>query len=85
MLNLGGGPAYILSLRNVPKTQAEPCRAEIARLETTLGRGQADANVIGSDPEFTAARLHRQPTPQTVEQTELDVEKKIKAALTLAR
>jgi len=77
--------AYLMSLRNQPTTQAgTACSAEITRLAAALSKAQANT-VIGSAPESTAARLHRQPTPQTVAQAETEAQKKVEATLTVAR
>jgi hypothetical protein len=67
--------AYILSLRNSsaaqiaksavdqsgkPSAEAGACRAEIIRLELALSRARANRQVVGTAPESSAARLHRQ-------------------------
>jgi len=77
--------AYLMSLRNQTKAQAGPCSMEIDRLETALNKAEMNAGVIGSAPESATARLHRQPTPQTVAQAEVEARKKIETALALAR
>lgn len=92
--------AYILSLRNSSAAQmAKPsvdqsdkplaeggtCRAEIVRLELALSRARANRQVVGSAPESSAARLHRQPTPESVAQATTEAEKGIETALVLAR
>lgn len=86
--------AYLLSLRESPAASpgrkpaavpSGPCRAEIARLETLLTQARASGRSLGSTPESSAARLHRQPTPQSVEQGEREAEKAVETALALAR
>lgn len=77
--------AYIMSLRRQTKAQTGTCRAEIARLETVLAEARTNAGAAASAPESTAARLHRQPTPQSVAQAETEARNKIETALTLAR
>jgi hypothetical protein len=64
---------------------AAACSAEIARLEMVLSRAQSDRQVATSAPESTAARLHHQPTPETVERAEIRAKKKVDSALALAR
>ena len=71
--------AYIMTLRGQstgeltpsPEVQPGQCDAEITRIETALrqARGQS---TVGSAPESTAARLHRQPTPYTVAHAETE-------------
>ena len=77
--------AYLLSLRNQPRTQTKLCSAEIARLETELNQARANRAVVGNYPESTAARLHRQPTPRTVGRAETEAERAIETTLALAR
>jgi hypothetical protein len=60
---------------------AEPCSAEIARLESVLSQSQG----VPSVPETVAARLHHQPTPETVREAETGARKRVDAALGLAR
>jgi mono/diheme cytochrome c family protein len=97
---LGQVTAYILSLRNTfaaqtakpavdqsdkPSAEAGTCRAEIVRLELVLSRARANRQVVGSAPETLAARLHRQPTLESVAQAATEAEKGIETALVLAR
>ncbi len=87
--------AYLLSLRKTsgiplrptPSTveQAGSCRAEITRLELLLTQAHASGQNIGSVPESSAARLHRQTTAQSVEQAATEAEKTVETALALAR
>jgi len=86
--------AYLLSLREPSAAapdrkpaavQPGPCRAEIARLELLLTRARENGQSLGSAAESSAARLHRQPTPQSVEQGEREAEKAVETALVLAR
>jgi Ca2+-binding EF-hand superfamily protein/mono/diheme cytochrome c family protein len=77
--------AYLLSLRSQPRTQTKSCSAEIARLEPKLNQARTNRAVVGSYPESTAARLHRQPTPRTVERAETEAERAIEKTLALAR
>jgi hypothetical protein len=87
--------AYLLSLRKPSAAsppgrgpdpvQAGSCRAEIARLELLLTRARASGHSAGSAPESSAARLHHQPTPQSVEQGASVAEKTVETALALAR
>jgi len=91
--------AYILSLRNTsaaqtakpevdqsgkPSAEAGTCRAEIVRLELALSRARASRQVVGSAPESLAARLHRQPTLESVAQAATEAEKGIETALVQA-
>jgi mono/diheme cytochrome c family protein len=76
--------AYLLSLRKLPAA-AGPCSAEIVRVEMVLKQARANRQLAPSAPESTDARLHRQPTPQTVASAEIDAEKRIDDALMLAR
>ncbi len=85
--------AYLLSLRQPSAAQTGkssaaqvgPCRPEIARQEQLLSRVRANGQVVGSAPESSAARLHRQPTPDSVRQAATEAEKTIETALALAR
>lgn len=78
--------AYVLSLQKQPNApHADRCSTEIARVAALLSKAQANRKIAPSAPESTAARLHRQPTPETVTKAETDAEKKVDAALTLAR
>lgn len=86
--------AYLLSLRKPSAAspgrepaavQAGSCRAEITRLELLLTQARASGRGAGSALESSAARLHRQPTPQSVEQGASEAEKAVETALALAR
>lgn len=86
--------AYVLSLRNsnVPPVSRKPpvvrpelCRAEIARVELLMSKAHASGQVVGSAPESSAARLHRQPTLKSVEQAMSEAEKNAETALAFAR
>ncbi len=84
--------AYIMSLRDQstgqltpsPEVQPGQCAAEITRVETALrqARGQS---TVGSAPELTAARMHRQPTPSTVSQAEERATSSMEAAVVRAK
>jgi mono/diheme cytochrome c family protein len=86
--------AYVLSLRKPsaaalsrkpPAAQEESCRAEITRLELVLSQARASGQPVGNVPESSAARHHRQPTVQSVEQAASEAEKTVETALALAR
>jgi len=77
--------AYLVSLRRKSGAPAGQCGAEITRLETALSNARANAEIVGSAPESTAARLHRQPTPETVARAEIEAQKKIETTLMVAR
>ena len=86
--------AYVLSLRKPsaaalsrkpPAAQERSCRAEITRLELALSQARASGQPVGNVPESSAARLHRQPTVQSVEQAASEAEKTVETALALAR
>jgi hypothetical protein len=77
--------AYLLSLRTPPAALAGPCGAEIARLELALSHARSNGRVVGSAPESSAARLHRQPTPQSLGQAAAEAEKTVETALVFAR
>lgn len=84
--------AYIMTLRGQttgeltpsPEVQPGQCDAEITRIETALRqvRGQS---TVGSAPESTAARLHRQPTPNTVARAETEATNNFETALAAAK
>jgi len=82
---IGQAAAYLLSLRRQPGAQAVPCSLEIARLEMVLDQAKVDRKVVGTAAELAAARLHRQPTPQTVDRAASEAEKTVETALLLAR
>jgi hypothetical protein len=50
-----------------------------------LSQARASGQAVGSAPESSAARLHRQPTTQSVEQAASEAEKAVETALALAR
>ena len=86
--------AYLLSLRKPSAVRVRPaaagasdakCRTEIAHLETVLSQARAKRQAVGSGPELSAARLHHQPTPESVERAATEAEKTIETALVLAR
>jgi mono/diheme cytochrome c family protein len=86
--------AYLLSLRKPsaaapsrkpPATQEGSCRAQITRLELALSQARTSGRPVGNVPESSAARLHRQPTVQSVEQAKSEAEKTVETALALAR
>jgi len=86
--------AYLLSLRKPsaasldrkpPAVEPGSCAAEIAHLESLLSQARAGGQVMGTVPESSAARLHRQPTAQSVEQAANEAEKNVETALALAR
>jgi Ca2+-binding EF-hand superfamily protein/mono/diheme cytochrome c family protein len=75
--------AYLLSLRNQPRTQRKLCSAEITRLETELNQARANRELVGSYPGSAAARLHRQPTSRKRADKEEQIA--MEATLALAR
>ncbi len=86
--------AYLLSLRKPSAAalsrkpaaaQEGSCRAEITRLELVLSQARTSGQPVGNVPESSAARLHRQPTVQSVEQARNEAEKTVEPALVLAR
>jgi len=77
--------AYLLSLRSQTVASSGLCNDEIARVQTELNQARANQAVVGSYPESSAARLHRQPTPRTVQRAETEAERAIETALALAR
>jgi thioredoxin-like negative regulator of GroEL len=64
---------------------AAACSAEIARLEMVLSQAQSDRQVAASAPESVAARLHHQPTPETVGKATAEAEENVEAAFAAAR
>jgi len=64
---------------------AAACREQIARLQMVLSQAQSDRRFAASAPESVAARLHHQPTPETVERAETEANKKVDTALARAR
>ena len=86
--------AYLLSLRKSsaaaldrkpPAVEAGSCRAEITHLELALSKARASGQAVGSAPKSSAARLHRQPTAQSVKQAAREAETNVETALALAR
>ncbi len=87
--------AYLLGLRNhvvarpaTPQPQpttAGSCHAEIVRLESLLNQARASGQIVGTAPESTAARLHRQPTHHSIEQATSEIAKSVETALAFAR
>jgi len=87
--------AYVLSLRTPsgtapisrkpPTTRPELCRAEIARVELLMSKARTSGQGVGSAPESSAARLHRQPTLKSVEQAMSEAETNVETALAFAR
>jgi mono/diheme cytochrome c family protein len=89
---------YLLSLRkpsasapslSVRKPSAAQvggsCSTEIARLELALSQARASGRVVGSAPESSAARLHRQPTVESVARAASEAEKTVETVLVFAR
>jgi mono/diheme cytochrome c family protein len=89
--------AYLLSLRK-PSASAPPsglrkpsaaqvgsCRTEIARLELVLSQARASGQVVGNAAESSAARLHRQPTAESVKRAASEAEKTVETVLVFAR
>jgi hypothetical protein len=81
----GSAPGAALRAKPGSPPLGGTCRAEIVRLESALSRARASRQLVGSAPESSAARLHRQPTPQSVAQATTEAEKGIETALLLAR
>ncbi len=86
--------AYLLSLRQPSaaspgaepsETQAGSCRGGVTRLELALRQARANGKSFGEAPESSAARLHLQPTPQSVQQATREAEKAVATELALAR
>ncbi len=86
--------AYLLSLRSSsaaavirqpPVPQTESCGAKIVRVESLLDQARASGRAVGSVAESSAARLHRQPTAQSVKQAASEAEQTVEGALALAR
>jgi len=86
--------AYVLSLRsssapaigrNPPATRPELCRSEIARVELLISKARASGQAVGTAPESSVARLHRQPTVKSVDQAKGEAEKNVETALAFAR
>jgi hypothetical protein len=50
-----------------------------------MSQAQANRQIVPSAPETVGARLHHQPTPETVAEAETEAEKRVDAALRLAR
>jgi len=79
--------SYLLSLQKPsavgvnPSTEVGSCRAEIARVELVLRQARANR----SAPESLNARLHRQPTPSTINRAEAGAQQEIETSLALAR
>ena len=79
-------PAPPLSVRKPSAAQAGgSCSTEIARLELVLSQARASGRVIGSAPESSAARLHRQPTVESVARAAGEAEKTVETVLAFAR
>jgi hypothetical protein len=77
-------PLFAVLLYTAP-AHAGPCSDEIARLETVLNQAKADREPALSAPETLGARLHRQPTPQSVGKATTGAEEKVELALAAAR
>src|SRR3984957_8024451 len=77
-------PLFAVLLYTAP-AHAGPCSDEIARLETVLNQAKAEREPALSAPETLGARLHRQPTPQSVEKATTGAEEKVELALAAAR
>ena len=83
-LSLGKPSAAAVS-RKPAAALGGSCRVEITRLELLLSQARASGQLVGNAPESSAARLHRQPTVQSVEQAKNEAEKTVETALALAR
>jgi hypothetical protein len=76
--------AYMASLRNSAADGTGPCGAQIAGLEMALKQARTTHIAVGGATESTAARLHRQPTPDSVARAAMESERNVEAALTEA-
>ena len=74
-----------LSLRKPAAAQVGSCRTEIARLELVLSQAHASGQAVGNAPESSAARLHRQPTAESVKRAASEAEKTVETVLVFAR
>jgi hypothetical protein len=74
-----------LGLRKPSAAQVGSCRTEIARLELVLSQARASGQVVGNAPESSAARLHRQPTAESVKRAASEAEKTVETVLVFAR
>jgi hypothetical protein len=77
-------PLSAVLLYTVP-AHAGPCSDEIARLATVLAQAKANGQAALSAPETVGAQLHRQPTPESVENATAGAEEKVELALAAAR
>jgi len=75
--------AYLLSLKKPGAASTTSCGREIEKYEQIMRQARADGR--SSNPESTAARLHRQPTPGSVAQAEQTAREDIEAVLVSAR
>jgi len=74
-----------LGLRKPSAAQVGSCRTEIARLELVLSQAHASGQAVGNAPESSAARLHRQPTVESVARAASEAEKTVETVLVFAR
>ena len=63
---------------------ATPCGERIAKLQIELRQAEADRRILGAR-ESTAAKMHRQPTPESIDRAEIHVEDHLGSRLKLAR
>ena len=84
-LRMPSASAPPLSLRKPAAAQVGSCRTEIARLELVLSQAHASGQAVGTAPELSAARLHRQPTAESVKRAASEAEKTVETVLVFAR
>ena len=77
--------AYMLSLRKSSAASPTTCGTELAKLEQVLSQMVAAHRAVASVSETTAARLHRQPTPESVGRAEERAEQNVETTLASAR
>lgn len=79
---------HVAAQPTAPQPQATTvgsCRAEITRVESLLNKARAGGQIVRTAPQSTAARLHRQPTRQSVEQATNEIQKSVETALAFGR
>jgi hypothetical protein len=79
------GPARADEAGVADPAQPGACGAAIARLETVLSQAHANGYSVASAPESRAARLHHQPTPDSVAKAQSDSETRVEASIERAR
>jgi hypothetical protein len=73
--------AFVAATGTAFSAYAEPCSAQIARVERQVGAAGTNSEIGPFSPQTVGAQLGHQPTPQTVRDAEMTANAAAQAAL----